>query len=183
MSTELDPRTFNVLDFIEGTVYPSKDVKIAINLNAAKRIAEGDESAETRKEFDDSVLTFTVRGLPPALRDSITKKAHAATTRPDRDAAPVEQLEYTFLLNDGIVARSITRITKADGTVDEASGKYDEQFAKTLRGKIGDSEFGRLLEAVVEVNFDADSVNAAIDAGFPGGRDEPATELRDDSSD
>ena len=43
MSTELDPRTFNVLDFIEGTVYPSKDVKIAINLNAAKRIAEGED--------------------------------------------------------------------------------------------------------------------------------------------
>ena len=173
MSTEtLNPETFDLIAFIEGSNYPEKVVTIYTNGKAALELRDLDPEkdkkrvAELRTEIEASGLHFTLRGLAPKIIEVMMKKADINS----KGLSDEERIERLVDSTDSLVAATIQKVETADGRVD--SQAWDTERAAQLRGVLIGSEYEKLAEAVNLVNFVAQLFADKADAGFPRGRTE-----------
>lgn len=174
--------TFDVLSFIEGTAYPTENVVIYTDPKSATELlianqkrkdnelnADSDGVAEKvdeelTKEIEiltakvkGSALTFSLRGLPPGLVQDIY-------ALPDGEEGTTEkQLEA----EDDLIAKTIVGVKNAAGAEDPQI--WDSHKIAQLRRFLKEGEFGKLIQGVIRVNFNASVFDQATDAGFLGG--------------
>lgn len=173
MSTEttpLDPDEFDIIDFIEGSNYPEKTVTVYTNGKAALELrtlneapeAERDSAAIEAKqaEIEASALTFTLRGLAPAIIEVMMKKIEVNS----KDITDEERVKRFLESTDSLTAASIKGVKTADGREDKRA--WDTARAAKLRGHLVSSEYEKLADGVNTVNFDAKLFSDMVDAGF-----------------
>lgn len=172
MSTDtLNPDTFDIISFIEGSNYPEKTVTVHTDGKAALELRDLEEkddkrAASLRKQINSSAITFTLRGLAPKIIEVMMKKAEINS----KDISDEERIERLISSTDALVAATIQKVETADGKVDPQA--WDTARAASLRGVLVSSEYEKLAEAVNVVNFDAKLFEDSTDAGFPLGRSE-----------
>jgi hypothetical protein len=170
------PAVFDVLAFVEGTAYPTKDVVIfqdaksatdfvdAMNRRAAMPDEEVDspEYIELSNEIETlsdkikaSSMIFSLRGMPPGIVAEIMRV-------PDGE----EETLHSEERDNKLIAKTIVSVRNAAGAVDQRV--WDESQVKKLRDFLKEGEFGKLVTAVGDINFNAMVFDQATDAGFPG---------------
>lgn len=186
----LAPETFDVLEFVSGQGTPEDTVTVYAADKAARRLAklvaieaeseargaaEGfgiadelewadpDEIAALRKEIEATALTFELTGLAPAakkaLRNSLVAK-HGFSEK-----KPLEEQEAYFIeLTHTLIAKSIKGVTRADGA--KGASEWTPEMVAGLQGNLNESEWARLDQAVVSINYDTDSYDIAASADF-----------------
>lgn len=177
------PGTFDVLSFIEGTSYPTSEVTLYMDVAAADRLLRANaerlklddgkskdkgayekldtEIAELSERVKASAMTFALRGMPPGLVQDIYGTV-------SEDAAP----EDTRHAESKLVAATISGVTNAAGASDPRV--WDADAVDKLRRYVKEGEYARLVEGVVQVNFNATLFDQATDAGFLGGSSDVA---------
>lgn len=175
------PMNFDVLSFVEHTAYPTSEVTVYQNANAATqlvaanrerlendKIADGtgqvksmsehadSKNAELTEKIEtltqlvkDSALTFELRGMPPGLVQEIYDEKSEKTD--------VER-------ENELIASTIVRVRAANGSVDPRVWRAED--VTKLRGFLKQGEFGKLVQGVIDVNFNAAVFDEAVDAGF-----------------
>lgn len=168
------PETFDVLSFLEGTAYPTETVTIYTDARSATALLKANQKrldmdqSELTQDYTDinaeiadltekvkkSVLSFDLRGLPPGLVKEIYNVGESAEEDDIRSA------------EDKLIAATIVSVTSADGKRD--SRVWDEKAVEAFRRYLKEAEFGKLVQGVVNVNFNAAVFDEATDAGFLG---------------
>ena len=178
--------TFDVLSFIEGTAYPTDEVKVYTDVISADALLKAnekrlkmDEAPEgVKEEFDkvdaeiaeltnkvqNSALTFSLRGLPPGVVQEIY-----GNLAEEADPQLAREAEHK------LIASTISGVTNAAGERDPRV--WDAESVGKLRHFVKEGEYTRLIEGVVRVNFNASVFDQATDAGFLGGSSDVAEEL------
>lgn len=193
MSTDLDPKTFDVLSFVAQQAYPTEEVvvytdtetayklaKVVKERKAAEKAKEVDPEAETppgptvgyedelREKLAASALTFKLRGKSPKalkeLADRLTPEDYESKTAEEK--AKIDEDHQVTLIAECTVA-----VKNAQGDVD---AQWDANKVIALRDYLNAGEFMKLVEAIVQVNFNVKVFDDAVDAGFPLGRSESA---------
>ena len=164
------PDTFDVLSFIEATAYPTETVTVYTDAKSATALLALNEKRKTGDAWDtsndeemaaltekvkNSVLVFDLRGMPPG----IVRDIYDVTEELDKDAQELAEAK--------LVASSIVRVSNVHGTVD--SRVWDAEAVTKLKRFLKEAEFGKLVNGVINVNFNASVFDQATDAGFLGG--------------
>lgn len=173
-----NPGAVDVLALLEGSEYPSREVvlftdpksgdeyvKLVTRRNELDLITdEGDtdltaEQAELTEQIEQvgnklrkSSLIFTLRGMAPG----IVQDMYAGVE--DGDAEAERAAEHK------LIAHTIVGVKTGEGATDNQV--WDAEKIGTLRKFLKEGEFGKLIKGVVEVNFDANLFDKAVDAGF-----------------
>lgn len=177
-----NPGAVDVLALLEGSEYPSREVvlftdpksgdeyvKLVTRRNEldlrATADAEGNsedvsaEQAELTAQIEQvgnklrkSSLIFTLRGMAPG----IVQDMYAGVE--DGDAEAERAAEHK------LIAHTIVGVKTGEGATDNQV--WDAEKIGTLRKFLKEGEFGKLIKGVVEVNFDANLFDKAVDAGF-----------------
>jgi hypothetical protein len=173
------PETFDVLAFVEQTAYPTQRVVVFQDAKSAdeyvKLVAERielDKAGEDTAELDAKVtelgekisassIVFDLRGMPPGIVQEILKV-------PEGEDESLHELDR----DNNLIAKTIIKVSNAKGAVDP-SPVSAETVAK-LRSFLKEGEFGKLVKAASEVNFNAMVFDQATDAGFSGRRTDVA---------
>lgn len=161
--------TFDVLDFISGTAYPTQTVTLFTDAKAATDLLLANEERKTKElegPTDDldglietltakvqaSVITFELRGMPPGIVEEIYPA--------DEESDP------TVLKGreNKLIAHTIVRVKNHAGVTD--ARVWDEDAVQKLRTFLKEGEFAKLTTAVAGVNFNAIVFDQATDAGF-----------------
>lgn len=174
MEDELDPKTFNTLEFIGGGNYPTEDVTVYTDQAAAYKISQLEselaaagndpESAEIvirdinelKAKIKDSALVFHMRGVPQYILGEIAKKVEAEvedeTER--RDKVTAERL-----------AAHIVSVTNAKGQTD--TRVWDAESMDVLDRYLPAESMRRLAEAMIRLSFKSTYFEeAGLDADF-----------------
>lgn len=182
----LDQDAFDVLEYVTGDLTPRKTVTLYTNAEAGYRLDEllaieanathgdslsiadevpwvdEDEVADLRKQIEASALTFHLKGLPPKAREAVQKELQAKHNFSD-DATDEEKTAYFEEFTNTLIAKSIESVKNAKGAADRS---WSATKIATLRGRLNGVEFGRLDEAVFEINTDSDLFSRAVNADF-----------------
>ena len=174
-----NPGAIDVLAFLEQTNYPTREVVVFSDaksadeyvqlktlLDPAGKDAEPVEpTAEQEAELErlaaavrKSSLIFSLRGMAPGVVNEIYGDA------PKDDAESV-------LKENKLIAATVIGAKNSEGIADPRTWAIDD--IDKLRRYLKEGEFGKLVKATIEVNFDANLFDGAVDAGFSGGRTEP----------
>lgn len=184
VETAQAPSTFDVLSFVEATAYPTDTVVLYADVKSAAEYVrlvnerakeeattkngsfESDYQAERDAEIEKlgekikaSSIVFDLRGMPPGIVQELIKMPEGET-----DSAESEQAR-----DDKLIAATIIDIKNAEGVSDNR-GVYTQEDVAKLRAFLKEGEFGKLVKAVGEVNFNAMVFDQATDAGFSGRR-------------
>lgn len=180
ITTAQAPDTFDVLSFVEHTAYPTSEVKVYTDAKGAteltrlanERKAKELLTKEATTELDGeiaaleaaitkSALTFKLQGLPPGMVRDLYNVPD------DADNKTVLEAE-----ND-LIAHTIIGVVNSEGVRD--ARVWDADGVGKLRHFLKEGEFGKLINGVVEVNFNASVFDQATDAGFLGGSSDLAS--------
>lgn len=182
ISEAQSPDNFDVMAFIAGAAYPTKSVTIYRDIAYAykyveltkARTAREDRAAAIKADFvpdaaedaaiadamaklEASKLTFRLQGMAPGNVAEAT-----ASEVEEAEAGDVSDAHF-----DRLIARSIYEVESSAGVKDKHTWTAEE-VAK-LRYQFVNSEFIKLLDGVISVNFTAAVMDSATDAGFPSG--------------
>jgi hypothetical protein len=187
--------SFNLLDAVQEVSYPTGSVvvytngELAVELNdlIAERGAieaieaqQGAQSlsnpeladldiaiADLKDEIHASQLTFHMRGVAPAVKRAIAKKARAKFKVP-KNADEFERNELWLEENDWttyeIIAHAITKVVNAKGAVDK-SGKRNEDV-RALSERLAESEFQKLDLLCAKLSSASQLFSETLDADF-----------------
>jgi hypothetical protein len=187
--------SFNLLDAVQEVSYPTGSVvvytngELAVELNdlIAERGAieaieaqQGAQSlsnpeladldiaiADLKEEIHASQLTFHMRGVAPAVKRAIAKKARAKFKVP-KNADEFERNELWLEENDWttyeIIAHAITKVVNAKGAVDK-SGKRNEDV-RALSERLAESEFQKLDLLCAKLSSASQLFSETLDADF-----------------
>lgn len=164
---------FSVLAFIEQTAYPTSEVTLFQDVKSADEYVKSvnkrfelEKAKEDTTELDaqiealgqkvsDSALIFELRGMPPGVSQRITSPE--GSTDNDSDA-------IVRARDNELIAKTIVRVKNAKGEYDEHL--WEAEDVNKLREFLKEGEFGKLVNGVVKVNFNAAIFDEATDAGF-----------------
>jgi hypothetical protein len=187
--------SFNLLDAVQEVSYPTGSVvvytngELAVELNdlIAERGAieaieaqQGAQSlsnpeladldiaiADLKEEIHASQLTFHMRGVAPAVKRAIAKKARAKFKVP-KNADEFERNELWLEENDWttyeMIAHAITKVVNAKGAVDK-SGKRNEDV-RALSERLAESEFQKLDLLCAKLSSASQLFSETLDADF-----------------
>lgn len=164
-----NPAEIDVLSFLDGAEYPTRevvvftDVKSAdeyVRLNGADELDAAAEAELTALETKvrASAIIFHLRGMAPGVVNELYTK--------NGDEEPEAEKESR------LVKATVYKVTNFEGVEDKH--EFTEESVNKLRRYLKEGEFGKLVKGVIEVNFDANLFDRAVDAGFSGGRTNPA---------
>jgi len=146
------PEDFDLFSFLEATEYPTTTVTLYTDTVSASALRELPEKDKGRAALADKIkkssLTFKLQGLAPGFVQDLYAD--------DKDAVDHE---------NSLIALSIKEVTRGDGAKDNTP--WTGEKVSQLRRRLVLSEFSKLVEAVVQVNFDSTLFDNAVDAGFP----------------
>lgn len=175
-----NPGAIDVLAFLEQTNYPTREVVIFtdaksadeyVQLNTALNpVAKDQEPLESTPErlaelerlaalVRKSSLIFSLRGMAPGVVNDLYGDA------PKDDAESVEK-------ENKLIAATVVGAKNSEGVADPRMWAAED--IDKLRRYLKEGEFGKLVKATIEVNFDANLFDSTVDAGFSGGRTESA---------
>lgn len=165
------PGTFDVLSFIEQTAYPTDKVVVFQDVKSVDALLKANRErldhdaapesfdpteldariAELSEKVQASAIVFELRGMPPGIVQEIYGNG---------EGTEEELLEREHRL----IAATIIAASDHKGNRDERLWQH-EDVAK-LRRYLKEGEFGKLINGVVKVNFNATVFDEATDAGF-----------------
>lgn len=174
LETAMAPDTFDVFSFIEATAYPTEEVSVYQDVKSAAELLKTNQErldaeagtekfdsaeldakiAELTEKIEKSKLTFELRGMPPGLVRELYTAAED-----DEDAEKDAE--------NKLIAGTIVAVRNATGARD--AKVWDTEGVAKLRHFLKEGEFGKLIQGVVSVNFNATVFDQATDAGFLGG--------------
>lgn len=174
-----NPGEIDVLAFLEQTNYPTREVVIFTDAKSAdeyvrlntelnpvgKDVEPVEPTDEQTAELErlaaavrKSSLIFSLRGMAPGVVNDI----YGDTPKDDAESV---------LKENKLVAATIIGAKNNEGVADSRMWGADD--VDKLRRYLKEGEFNKLVQATIEVNFDANLFDSAVDAGFSGGRTEP----------
>lgn len=173
-------RTFSVLDAIQGTAYPADDITVYTNVEALYEIQRLESEAadeldaalvddiqaeiETQRNLIlQSALTFSLRGIPPRVKDRNLDKTRAKFELRDEDAILPGSAAYDWLMSAHL-AEMIQKVTSADGSEDNHHWTAEEVI--DLHGLLSPAESGRLDAKGSELSFQAFAFDQAVTPDF-----------------
>lgn len=174
--TELgDPETFDVLEFVNGSATPVREVVVYTNADAVLKlgtifnkeeartqavkdgevlsladdyeVTDEDEVNALYEELTKTALTFHLKGLAPKVIDAMEK--HLRATHDYKEGK--ENEAYNEAVNMELIARSITSVDRADGTTN--SNPWTAEMADDLAVSLYPTELQKLFNAVAEVTY------------------------------
>jgi hypothetical protein len=178
---------FDALAFFSGASLPEDTITVYADTATAYRLAEivrqheaqkltesveglsltdevadidPDEVEQLQTKLKTSAVIFKLRGLAPAARDAIEKKARASN--PYTEGA--ENSEYNEDYNANLIASTIVSVSNAKGKLDK--NKWDAQRVLAFAKGAQPSEFDKLYTGVFKVNFIGDAIDRAVNADF-----------------
>lgn len=178
---------FDALSFFSGASLPEDTITVYADAATAYRLAdldrkkreqalleeeEGvsigdeieyideDEVAALRQRLLASAVNFNLRGLSPAARDAIEKKARASNPYTEGG----ENSEYNEDFNANLIASTIVSVTNAKGQTDK--NKWDAKRVLAFGKAAQPSEFDKLFTGVFRVNYIGDAIDRAVSADF-----------------
>jgi hypothetical protein len=164
-----NPAEIDVLSFLDGAEYPTREVVVFTDVKSADEYvrlngrddldSDGEaELAELQAKVRKSAIIFHLRGMAPGIVNDLYTK--------NGDDEPETEKE------NRLVASTVYKVTNGDGAEDKHA--FTEDSVIKLRRYLKEGEFGKLIKGVIEVNFDANLFDRAVDAGFSSGRTESA---------
>lgn len=172
-----NPGVVDVLALLEGSEYPTREVVIFTDPKAGDeyvRLVQErtklEDALDTDNSKDQAELTYRIEALGNKLRESslifslrgmapgIVQELYKSVT--DDDAEAEREAEHKM------IGLTITGVKNGQGAEDKRV--WDAEAIGTLRRYLKEGEFGKLVKGVVEVNFDANLFDRAVDAGFSG---------------
>lgn len=177
---------FDVLSFVQGTAYPTAEVVVFVDAESAaeylklveKRSALEEKQLKSEEPIDTSqfdkqidilsdklqasALIFKLRGLPPGILEDLNTKHFPE----GEDEKATGWAAASAARDDELISMTVTEITNAKGVKD--TKPFTPESVNTLRRYLKAGEFGKIVAAVVEVNFTARLFDRLTDAGFSG---------------
>lgn len=172
--------TFDLMAFVNGSSYPQSTVTVYTDVAALKanadiqariepldedglpvqsRMLKGAELKKALAEQRDIQETIKQSGINFALQGMPFRMAQEIADIFSADGATHDQLIK-------LIATSITGVTDAHGAVATVP---NDKGLEELHKRFSPSEFQKLLNAAIEINFTAAQYEADTDAGFPSG--------------
>lgn len=175
--TTPDPKTFSVLDAIQGRSYPTDEITLytdAASMYLLNRLeveqanlTDGDAANELEPKREElkaaikaTALTFHLRGFSTGVIQSINDEARAKF---GEDVSLDKEEPFVWRM-DKYVAESIISVTNAEGAVDES--RWGVEDAAKLRAHLPDDEWNRLQTAVLALSFASWQFDQAVNADF-----------------
>ena len=161
---------FDVLSFIGGTAYPTSRVVLFSDVVSAKKLKE---ISTTRIQYEidngeplvDEKLDAEIATLTEAVRkSSLIVELRGMPPGIVRDIVESEKDDVPDFVDNEIVAKTIVRVSNHEGVSDDRLWDYDA--VRELRRFLNEGEVSKLLNAVMEVNFNSAVFDEATDAGF-----------------
>jgi len=171
--------TFNLADVIKGRGYPTKEVSVYTDVDAAFKLYElekqlenatndvylykllDDEAQALAKVVQASKLTFTMRGISQAEVERITAITDELAGELNEDSNPEEWSKQQAC---GLVAANIIRVTDADGKVDEHL--FTREEVVELRGLLPSDAWSVLVATMQKLTLATGFFDGLTDAGF-----------------
>lgn len=174
-----DKSTFSLVEAIKGRGYPTDEVTVYLNADAAYNLAETNtlltalaQRAET-EEYENldkvaqqlkaevlaSAMTFHLRGISPGELTKISKKV-----RKQAEADGLDEEDIALELTKAWFAPHIIRVEQADGAVDEHLWTPEE--VEVLMDLLPQTEWAKLNATINKMTFSSAYFTQAVDAGF-----------------
>lgn len=180
-----DKGSFNVFDFVAGTIAPEDTVTLYTDANAALKMAKIliAEKARAEREADDlsiadedatdesvvtelhekllaSGLVFKLRGLLPDAVTALDEDVKSKTNY----VAGEENEEYATLFNNTLIGLTIVSVTNPAGAVN--TDKWTAKMVKGFLPSLYPSEAGKLYNAAAELSYVGAIFDRAVNADF-----------------
>lgn len=174
-----DKSTFSLVEAIKGRGYPTDQVTVYLNADAAYNLAETNalltalaQRAET-EEYENldkvaqqlkaevlaSAMTIHLRGISPGELAKISKKV-----RKQAEADGLDEEDIALELTKAWIAPHIIRVEQADGAVDEHLWSPEE--VEVLMDLLPQTEWLKLNDTINKMTFTSAYFTQAVDAGF-----------------
>lgn len=171
--------TFNLADVIKGRGYPTKEVSVYTDVDAAFKLFELEKQLELAtndselyatldaeaqalaKVVQASRLTFTMRGISQAEVERITAITDELAGELNEESNPEEWSKQQAC---GLVAANIIRVTDADGKVDEHL--FTREEVVELRGLLPADAWSVLVATMQKLTLATGFFDGLTDAGF-----------------
>lgn len=172
------PSTFNLAEVIKGRGYPSKDVTVYTDAEAAfelieiedqmNQLTEVDKELEAKAEelaerVQKSQLVFHMRGVGQGEVERINDKADQLYKKPDLKEEDYSSDWFKYYIT-ALVASNIVRVTDADGNVDESHFEYDDLVE--VRNNLPADSWGLLVSTMQKLTLASGYFKGLTDAGF-----------------
>lgn len=168
----LNKTTFSIVDAIKGVNYPSENVDVYLDNDAAHEIhlleariadltnadevnALDGEISVLKERLLASKLTFELRGISRGLQLSIEKEFGLTQQSSDAEWA---SLGHAYL------AAHIVSVTNAEGAVDEHL--FTKEEAQGLEDMLPRDQFAKIYGKMNELSFAAAYIDQAVSADF-----------------
>jgi len=173
--------TFNLAEVIKERGYPSKEITIYTDAEAAFDLVEiedkmnqmtesGDEYAELEKQANElaeavqkSQLTFVMRGVGQGVVERIVEKADKLYKKPDANEDEYATDWFKYYITS-LVASNVVKVIDADGNVDESHFEYEEMLE--IRNNLPSDSWGLLVSTMQKLTLATGYFKGLTDAGF-----------------
>lgn len=172
------PSTFNLAEVIKERGYPSKEVTIYTDAEAAFDLVEIEDKMNELKEPDEelekqaealaervqaSKLTFVMRGVGQGVVERIVEKADKLYKKPDSDEDEYATDWFKYYITS-LVASNVVKVIDADGNVDESHFEYEEMLE--IRNNLPSDSWGLLVSTMQKLTLATGYFKGLTDAGF-----------------
>lgn len=173
--------TFNLAEVIKGRGYPSKDVTVYTDAEAAFELVEIEDKmnsmAEANEEYKEleakadelaervqkSQLTFHMRGVGQGVVERISEKADQLHKKPNLKEEDYSSDWFKYYITS-LVASNIVRVTDSEGNVDESHFEYDDIVE--VRNSLPADSWGILVSTMQKLTLATGYFKGLTDAGF-----------------
>ena len=173
--------TFNLAEVIKGRGYPTKEVTIYTDAEAAFDLVElenkmneikedTEEYAELEKKANElaeavraSKLIFVMRGVGQGEVERIVEKADKLYKKPDSDEDEYATDWFKYYITS-LVASNLVKVIDPDGNVDESHFEYEEMIE--IRNNLPSDSWGLLVSTMQKLTLATGYFKGLTDAGF-----------------
>ena len=124
-------------------------------------VAFEEELNAAMTELEESKIVFELKGLAPELVKAITREKVA---KHNHKANDLDDEDYFKDLNYEVTERTIVAARKADGT--RSTTTWTPERLEKLSVKLHDSQWAKLYQAIIDINYDAALFDRAVSADF-----------------
>lgn len=172
---------FNLSEVIKGRGYPSKEVTIYLDADAAFQLSElndqmifyvdDDKAEEFEKKVEElvarikkSAITFIMRGVSQKMVETTIDKVNEKIAPPEGRREYSENDEWLKLYIASLVALNIVKVLDADGNVD--SHQYSAEEVLELRQSLTQDSWNMIVETMQKLTLASGYFEHAMDSGF-----------------
>ena len=169
---------FSLTEVIKGRGYPSKEVTVYTDAEAAFQLVELEDQmnnlkndkekyAELEKEAEkiasrvqESALTFTMRGVSQSVVEEITAEANKIYGKPSEET---DDAWFRFYATS-LVAKNTVKVVNAKGEVDDSDFSYEHMLE--VRNNLPADAWSVLVATMQKLTLASGYFKGLTDAGF-----------------